>query len=184
MRLIVGLGNPGIKYKKTRHNIGWRIIEELARQIGVDQWKMEMRFNAFEAQKNIDQEKVILLKPQTFMNNSGLSVKLIVDYYKLPIENILVIHDEIDLPLGEIKVQKGRGAAGHKGVESVIKHLGTNDFNRMRIGIKSDRQKIVETEKFVLEKFTPEEEKSIQGIIKKAAVLITAALQDFESIKP
>jgi len=177
MKLIVGLGNPGIKYEKTRHNIGWRIIEELAHQIETEQWKMEMRFNAFEAQKNINQEKVILTKPQTFMNNSGLSVKSAVDYYKIPIENILVIHDEIDLPLGKIKIQKERGSAGHKGIESIIEHLGTNDFNRMRVGIKSNKQETIETEKFVLQKFTPEEEEIIQEIIKKAVVLITTALQ-------
>jgi len=184
MKLIVGLGNPGIKYEKTRHNIGWRIIEELAHQIGIEQWKMEMKFNAFEAQNIINQEKIILIKPQTFMNDSGLSVRSTVNYYKIPVENILVIHDEIDLPLKEIRIQKERGSAGHKGVESIIEHLRTNNFNRMRIGIKSDKQKTIETEKFVLQNFTPEEEKIIQKIIKKAVVLITTALHDFENIKP
>jgi len=176
MKLIVGLGNPGIKYEKTRHNIGWRIIEELFRQMGIEQWKMEMKFNAFEAQNIINQEKIILIKPQTFMNNSGRSVKSTIDYYKIPVENILVIHDEIDLPLGEIRIQQERGSAGHKGVESIIEHLGTNNFNRMRVGIKSDKQEVIETEKFVLQSFTSEEEKIIQEIIKKAVVLITTAL--------
>lgn len=176
MKLIVGLGNPGIKYKKTRHNIGWRIIEELAHQIEAEQWKMEMRFNAFKTQNIINQEKIILIKPQTFMNSSGLSVKSIIDYYKIPIESILIIHDEIDLPLEEIKIQKKRGSAGHKGVESIIEHLGTNSFNRMRVGIKSDKQKTMETEKFVLQNFTSKEEEIIQGVIKKAVVLITTAL--------
>ncbi len=170
MKLIIGLGNPGIKYKKTRHNLGFRVIGELAE-------KFQSAFNAEISEKRIKNQKIILAKPQTFMNNSGMAVKSIIDYYKIPVKDVIVIHDDIDLPLEEIKIQQGRGSAGHKGVQSVIDYLNSKDFIRMRIGIRPDNEdEIINTEKFVLQKFTSEEEKIIQKIIKKATDLITAAL--------
>lgn len=144
MKLIIGLGNPGIQYEKTRHNLGWRTIDYLASELEAGEWKMEMKFNAFIAESFFNSEKIIFVKPQTFMNNSGIAVKSIADYYKIKSEEILIIHDEIDLPLGEIKIQKGRGAAGHNGVKSVIEHLKTKDFTRMRFGIKPVKDKILE----------------------------------------
>ena len=111
------------------------------------------------------------------MNNSGKAVSYIQKKHYIDIEDIIVIHDDIDLKLGEIKIQKNRGSAGHKGVESIIEHLGTNNFTRMRVGIKSDKQETMETEKFVLQNFTSKEEEIIQRVIKKAVVLITTALQ-------
>ena len=184
MKLIVGLGNPEIQYKKTRHNLGRRVIEYLARDLEASGWKMEMRFNAFTAKSFLNGEKIIFAKPQTFMNNSGIAVKSISDYYKIPSEEILIVHDEIDLPLGEIKIQKNRGAAGHKGVKSVIDHLKTKDFTRIRMGIKP--KEILGTEslknnrdsvpKFVLQNFTPEEEKIIKKEIKRAVQIIRTAL--------
>ena len=157
MKLIIGLGNPGTKYKKTRHNIGFMVIDFLIKN------------------EEFNSKKVKLIKPQTFMNNSGQEVKKIVDYYKIPIENIIIIHDDIDLSLGEIKVQQNRSSAGHKGVQSIIDNLGTQDFIRMRIGIKPEELKI-NTEKFVIQKFTEEEQKIINKTIKKSADLITSAL--------
>lgn len=176
MKLIIGLGNPGIQYEKTRHNLGWRIVERLSRELEASEWKMDMRFNAFVSECFFNNEKIIFAKPQTFMNNSGIAVKSIANYYKIPTKNILIIHDEIDLPLGEIKVQKNRGAAGHNGVKSVIEHLKTKDFIRIRIGIKSAKEKILETEKFVLQNFTDEEEKIIKKEIKRAVQVIRTAL--------
>ncbi|MEA2113361.1 MAG: aminoacyl-tRNA hydrolase [Patescibacteria group bacterium] len=176
MKLIVGLGNPGIQYNKTRHNLGWRVVERLARELGIVNWKMEMRFNAFIAKAFLNGEKIIFAKPQTFMNNSGIAVKSIADYYKIPSEEILVIHDEIDLPLGEIKIQKNRGAAGHNGVQSVIDHLKTKNFTRMRLGIKPAEEKTLETEKFVLQNFTAEEEEIVREEIKRAVQVIRTAL--------
>lgn len=191
MKLIVGLGNPGIQYEKTRHNLGWRVVEQLAREIKVSGWKMEMRFNAFVTEIFLDGKKIILAKPQTFMNNSGIAVKSIADYYKIPTEEILIIHDEIDLPLGEIKVQKGRGAAGHNGVQSVIDHLKTKNFIRIRLGIKpkenSEDLENLEIEslrdfrdsvsKFVLQNFTTKEEKIVEKQIKRAVQIIRTALE-------
>ncbi len=174
MKLIVSLGNPGIKYEKTRHNLGWRVIEELASRIKLNHWKIDLQFHASIAQGHFNKEKIILAKPQTFMNNSGLAVKLLIKYYKIPFEEILVIHDDIDLPLGEMRIQKSRGAAGHKGVQSIIDQLNTKDFIRMRVGIFSEA--CLNTEKFVLDKFTLEEEKVVQEIIKRAVQMIMTAL--------
>jgi len=174
MKLIVGLGNPGIKYKKTRHNLGFLVIDFLADN---DEWEKSKKANCLYLKKQINSKKVELIKPLTFMNNSGKTVSYIQKKHYIDIEDIIVIHDDIDLKLGEIKIQKNRGSAGHKGVESIIEHLGTNNFTRMRVGIKSDKQETMETEKFVLQNFTSKEEEIIQGVIKKAVVLITTALQ-------
>ena len=173
MKLIVGLGNPGDKYKKTRHNLGFLMVDYLA---AGDKWKENKKANCLYIKKLIGLEEVELIKPLTFMNSSGQAVNYIQKKHRLKPENILIIHDEIDLPLGEIRIQQGRGAAGHKGVQSVINQLGTKDFIRMRIGIEPDKSQIIDTEKFVLEKFTSQEEKIVQATIKRATELVTAAL--------
>ncbi len=146
MLLIVGLGNPGKEYEKTRHNIGFRVIDELAKQKPND---------------------VVLLKPQTFMNNSGEAVFAAVNFYKIKPADLWVIHDDIDLPIGEIKISENRGSAGHKGVESIIQKLGTKDFNRIRIGICPTKGKPEAVEKFVLQNFTKTEEKTIKEVIER-----------------
>lgn len=170
MRIIIGLGNPEAKYEKTRHNIGFRIIDTLRNKLSFEDWKLNKKLNCF-----ISQEKnLILAKPTTFMNNSGLAVKLISDYFKINPQDILIIHDEIDLPFGEMKIQEGRGSAGHNGVQSIIDHLGTKDFLRLRIGIKNEQA--VNLEQFVLENFSQEEEKQIETIIEKAIETISMAL--------
>ena len=176
MKLIIGLGNPGKKYEKTRHNLGFLAIDKLAEEIKIDDWKIKMQFSANIAQGNFNNEKIILAKPQTFMNNSGITVKSIGDYYKISAEKSLIIHDDIDLKLGEIKIQKNRGSAGHNGVRSIIDFLKTKDFIRIRIGIKPiDQELIIEAEKFVLQKFSKKED-IVQKTITKAVALITAAL--------
>ncbi len=176
MKLIVGLGNPEDKYKKTRHNLGFLVVDYLA---DGEKWKKSKNSNCLYIRKQIGPEEVELIKPLTFMNNSGKTVNHIQKKHRIKPEDILVIHDDIDLPLGEIRIQQGRGPAGHKGVQSIINQLGTKDFVRLRIGIRpADQETIIDTEKFVLEKFTAEEEKIVQATIKKAAdLLITAALQ-------
>lgn len=154
MVLIVGLGNPGEKYEKTRHNIGARIVGEL---------------------KPLNLEGVILAEPTTFMNESGRAVKSLTTKYKTLTTNLWVIHDDIDLPLGKIKIVKNRGSAGHKGVQSIIDTLGTKDFIRFRIGIKPTtyNSQLTTADKFVLKNFTKDEEK----ILKDAASKIIEAIQ-------
>jgi PTH1 family peptidyl-tRNA hydrolase len=164
MILIIGLGNPEDQYSGTRHNIGFEIINQLAREKSFPDFKLQKKFQAEISEGTINGEKTILAKPQTFMNNSGQAVKALIDYYKT--ENLFVIHDDIDLPLGEIKISKGRGSAGHKGVESIIQHLKTKDFTRVRIGICPKDGKPEKVEDFVLEKFSTEEEKILKKNIE------------------
>ena len=167
MTIIVGLGNPGKKYKDTRHNVGFQVIEELAEKNNFPEFRLSKKFNALISESILNNEKIILAKPQTFMNNSGVAVKKIIENCKLKIENLIVIHDDIDLLLGKIKIAKNRGAAGHKGVESIIKELSSKDFTRFRIGIQSKQGKPQNVEKFVLQRFTKEEEKVIKETIKE-----------------
>ncbi|MBI4363461.1 MAG: aminoacyl-tRNA hydrolase [Candidatus Doudnabacteria bacterium] len=148
MHLIVGLGNPGRQYEATRHNLGFRVLDLLA---GSEKW--ETKYDS----QYIKLEDVILAKPQTFMNKSGEAVKEILKYY--PAAQLVVIHDDLDLPLGSIRVQKEASSAGHNGVQSIIDELGTKDFARIRLGIE---------DKEVLEKFTPEEENLVKEVLIKA----------------
>jgi len=177
MILIVGLGNPGIKYKRTRHNIGFRVLDEFQRENNFPDFKFSRlrqgyggqakKFNTLISEGNIGRKKVILAKPQTFMNNSGQAVKNLTIHYSLPFINLIVVHDDIDLPLGKIRISKSRGSAGHKGIESIIKELRSKNFVRIRIGIRNQELRIKNIEKFVLQKFTEEEEKIIKKIIKE-----------------
>jgi len=157
MVLIVGLGNPGKKYEKTRHNLGFRVVDEL-------------RF--------LNLKKVVLVNPKTFMNLSGKAVKSLIKKYKMPVTNLWVIHDDIDLPLGKIRISKGRGSAGHKGVESIIKEVGSKNFVRFRIGIQPRIGQPKNPEKFVLQKFNKEEEKIVKEVIKKIAEAIEFSLKE------
>ena len=186
MFIIVGLGNPGEKYEKTRHNIGFMTVDNL--QLTVDKfsdWKLNKKLKFLIAtgqMSNVKDQmsKVILVKPQTFMNRSGMAVKKLIKNPKQLNKNLIVIHDDIDLPLGKIRIVKNRGAAGHKGVESIIKELGTKDFIRIRIGIKPEKKGWKtknDIEKFVLKKFNKEEEKIIKETIKKTAEAVEVFLK-------
>jgi len=142
MFLIAGLGNPGEKYQKTRHSIGFSVIENLKLKIeNFSDWKHEKKFQAEISQGKIDKQKVILAKPQTFMNNSGKAVTKLTKNYKLKTINLFVIHDDADLPLGTIRIVKNRGSAGHKGVESIMRALKTQNFVRFRIGTWTEQNR-------------------------------------------
>ncbi len=177
MILIVGLGNPGEKYKKTRHNLGFRIVDKIAANFQFSIFNFQSIFNAQISKGIIENQKIILAKPQTFMNNSGGSVKKLVLSYKLQVTKIWVIHDDIDLPLGKIKIIKNRGAAGHKGVESIIHELKAKNFIRFRIGVRPEKGKPKNVEKFVLQKFTKNEEGIIKEVINKTCEAIEMATQ-------
>ncbi len=134
MKLIVGLGNPGPKYGLTRHNIGFMIVDVLADASGQPiHWKNE--FKGETAKINIGHTPVLLCKPQTFMNLSGEAVQPLVHMYKIALEDILVIHDEIDIPFGEVRFQSKRGAGGHNGIKSLHQMLGSDDYGRLRVGV-------------------------------------------------
>lgn len=180
MKLIIGLGNPGPKYEKVRHNLGFTALEEFRRKGDWGDWGEEVKFKS----EIVKKDKIILARPQTFMNNSGLAVRLLTTYYKIPATDLIVIHDDLDLPLGKIKVRMGGAGAGHHGVESIIKELGTDKFIRVRLGIgnlrtqSSEHKKAhVDTNKFVLEPFIHSEKSPVKHMIKQAIKALDLLLE-------
>jgi PTH1 family peptidyl-tRNA hydrolase len=134
IRLIVGLGNPGRQYEKTRHNAGFLFLDDLASECNCS-WVVESRFQGLFSEMSVGQQKVMLLKPETFMNRSGQSVGRIARYYKLLPDEILVVHDELDFDVGIVRFKKDGGHAGHNGLRDIITHLGSKGFYRLRIGV-------------------------------------------------
>jgi PTH1 family peptidyl-tRNA hydrolase len=170
--LIVGLGNPGPKYARTRHNAGFMVVDELARRHG-------LRFstrqaNAEIARGSIDGQAVILAKPQTYMNNSGQAVGDLQRFYKLPLEHVIVVCDDIALPLGTIRLREKGSAGGHNGLTSVIQHLGTQNFPRLRVGVDQPLNPDHSRIDWVLGRFTKDEEKVISEVVPRAADAIEA----------
>jgi PTH1 family peptidyl-tRNA hydrolase len=160
--LIVGLGNPGLGYEDTRHNIGFRAIDKIAQYF--DFPNFSAKFSAHISSKVIGQNKITLMKPQTYMNLSGQAVAKLVSFYKVPLEDLIVIHDDLDLGFAKIKMKIAGGAGGHNGIKSIDQHLGSN-YYRVRIGIgKPDAS--YETSNFVLGKFTQGEEKVVEVLLK------------------
>lgn len=183
MILIIGLGNPGRKYIRTRHNLGFRVINQFAKENKFPFFKLSKKFNSLISKAKSNKEKIILAKPKTFMNQSGKAVKLLITHYALPVTNLWVVHDDVDLPLGKIRIVKNRGAAGHKGVQSIINKLNSKNFVRFRIGIKAElgiknRKPQIKTEEFVLKNFSEEEEKILEKVIKKSCLVIKTAITD------
>ena len=133
MKIVFGLGNPGSKYKNTKHNIGFIAIDDIAQNLGLT--FSQTKFKSLYAEGHIGSEKIILIKPQTFMNLSGESIQPWVDYYDLTGEDIVVIYDDMDLPVGKIRLRVQGSAGGHNGMKSIIEQLGTKEFNRIRVGI-------------------------------------------------
>lgn len=172
MKLIVGLGNPGKEYQKTRHNIGFMVMDALHDQLDDDltsEWELSKKFNAEIAIFTIEQEKIFLIKPMTFMNDSGATVGLLSHYYHILPHDLIVIHDDKDLPLGTVRIQTNRGPAGHNGIKSIIAHIGTQDFQRMRIGVAPQNPKrMSDVGKFVLGKFGLFEKKTVEDVIQRS----------------
>lgn len=168
MKLVVGLGNPGKKYEKTRHNIGFVAVDAVQSQLKkigqMSDWKINKSFNALIAEGHVSGNKVILAKPLTFMNRSGDAVGLIKHYYSLESKDVLVVHDDKDIALGTVQYQFKRGHAGQNGVRSIIEQLGTNEFYRLRIGIKTNLLEQVDTGDFVLGKFSLKEKLELKHI--------------------
>lgn len=173
MKLIVGLGNPGDKYQNTRHNLGFRVVDEFGRQITNSKFQISKNLKA-EISKT---ENLILAKPQTFMNSSGDAIQVIAHFYKIPVEDIIVIHDDLDISLGKIKIRQGGSAAGHHGVESIIEKLGTDQFIRVRLGIEPSSAVIHNPEKFVLESFDSSEKSKVKEMIKKGVDAVELILK-------
>ena len=154
--LIVGLGNPGQEYEDTPHNAGFMALDEFQKEYGFPDFKLSKKHFSLISEGILNGIKVVLAKPQTFMNNSGKAVASLkrLSFSKLNLfKELIVVHDDIDIPLGKIKVSKGSGSAGHKGVDSIIQSLRTKDFTRVRIGIQPTEGKPNDVENFVLQKF-------------------------------
>ena len=166
MKLIAGLGNPGSTYDKTRHNIGFEVVEELASRFGSP--LSQTKFNGIYSIVHKNGEKLILLKPLTYMNLSGESIRPIMEYYDIPVEDILVIYDDLDLPVGKIRLRQKGSAGGHNGIKSTIAHVGTQNFNRIRIGINRPPVGVTVSD-YVLGKFRKEEREEMKAVIQTSA---------------
>lgn len=178
---MVGLGNPGPQYENTRHNVGFWLVKILADKYHGD-FKRDAKFKGFISSIDVAGHKCILLLPETFMNLSGEAVSKVVNFYKLPIDSVLVIHDELDLPPGVIRLKKGGGANGHNGVQSIIDQLGNSDFWRMRIGIGKSEYKD-NTSGYVLSAPDQHEFEAINGAVEQAITYIPKLITgDFSSV--
>ena len=133
MKVIVGLGNPGREYAQTKHNVGFMLVDALADKLGISNW--QEKFDALIAEGRLGTEKILLVKPQTYMNDSGRAVGPLMNWYKLSPEDLIVAHDDMDIPAGTIRIRKKGSAGGHNGIKSVLAHLGDEHFSRVRIGI-------------------------------------------------
>lgn len=174
MFLIVGLGNPGREYKETRHNVGFMVVDRLCQKWGVKPNKLQAK--ALIAQAMVAEEKIILAKPQTFMNLSGQAVAPLARYYKLELPQVLVIHDDLDLPLGTIRLRPSGGSGGQKGLGSIIQQFGTQDFPRLRIGIGRPPGRM-EAADYVLQTFSKGEMETFQFVLVKAEEAVLSFIQ-------
>ncbi len=170
--MVAGLGNPGSEYSQTRHNIGFIALEEIARRYTL--FFNNSKFNADIAKGIIEKKQTLLVKPQSYMNRSGLPVQQISSYFKIETDNIVVIHDELDLSFGRIMIVKGRGHGGHNGIRSLIESLGTRDFTRIRVGVGRPSATSIDEKDgsltgYVLGKFAYEEQKQIATVVKTVA---------------
>ncbi len=174
MKLIVGLGNPGKEYEKTRHNAGFMVIDNFAKEKNVEITKK--KYDGLYAELNINDEKVILLKPQTYMNLSGESVQKYVNFYKINKEDILVINDDLDLKVGKLRLKRGGQSAGHNGLKNIALNLNTDNFKRLKIGISNN--KMIDTKDYVLGKFSKEELEILDKVVKESSNI----LEDFVTL--
>lgn len=175
MYLIVGLGNPGSKYAKNRHNIGFRVVESLADSNGI---KIDTdKHKGLIGKGAIEGEKVILAKPLTYMNLSGECVRAVADFYKIPMENVIVVFDDISLDVGKLRIRKKGSAGGHNGIKSIIAHLGTQEFPRVRVGV-GEKPPRMDLADYVLGHFSAEEKKIMADAVKEAADAACEVISD------
>jgi PTH1 family peptidyl-tRNA hydrolase len=178
MMLVVGLGNPGKDYEQTRHNIGFKTVDACVHRFSLEPFKQ--KFNALLAEGVIDGKKVIILKPQTFMNLSGQSVTRVMQFYKIPVESVIVIHDDLDLPLGKVRVKQGGGHGGHNGLRSIDSHCSKN-YWRVRIGIDHPGDKD-DVSPYVLSRFAKREEAEVERVTDDVAYYLPILLSGDASL--
>lgn len=169
--LVVGLGNPGKDYAETRHNIGFMCIDNYASIREFSNWSNKKDFQCDFSMQLLGGNRIILIKPSTYMNNSGLAVRAVQQFYEIPNEQTLVVHDELDIKFGQIRTRTGGSSAGHNGLNSLIEHLG-KDFARIRIGVGNSRSAKADSSKFVLGKFSANEKKQLGNLTREVASII------------
>lgn len=174
MNLIVGLGNPGKEYLFSRHNMGFMVVDRLADDLGIRVTRSQ--FDALTGDGSISGRRIMLAKPQTYMNLSGRAVSGLLNFYKLEMDSLIVVHDDLDLPFETVRIKKGGGHGGNKGVMSIINQLGSPDFVRVRMGIGKPARKEM-TDDHVLGRFSPEEVKVLPDILVRAADAVEAILK-------
>lgn len=167
MFVIVGLGNPGAKYEETRHNVGFKTIDILAKQLKVDLSKK--KFKALVGEGNLCNQKVVLIKPQTYMNLSGESVYNAISWYKIPLSNLIIIYDDIDLPVGKLRIRRNGSAGTHNGMRSILDYIQSEEFPRIRIGVGAPPHKEFDLADYVLSRFTSEEKPQVDTSLHNAA---------------
>ncbi len=174
MFAIIGLGNPGARYESTRHNVGFEVVEYIARQKGIKIQKMKHK--ALIGECTIGTEKVLLIKPQTYMNLSGEAVRSIMEFYKIPLSHIMVIYDDVDLSCGQVRIRMQGSSGTHNGMRSILSHVHSEGFPRIRIGIgKSDRIPLAD---FVLSRFSSEEIPLIEAAVIKSAEAVESYISE------
>lgn len=178
MYLLVGLGNPGNQFKLTRHNLGFLFLDYFKKRKKFERWKFSKKFEARISKGMLFGKRVILAKPQTFMNNSGRAVFKLLQFYQISPNHLFVFHDDLDLKIGKIKISQKKGAGGHKGVESILKALGTKNFVRFRIGIFSEKFSKKKKREFVLEKLTKKEKEIIKNAFQLLEKGVEIALKE------
>ena len=165
MKIIVGLGNPGRQYRHNRHNIGFMALDRLAVRLGTSFTRLESK--ALVTKADYENRRLVLAKPQTYMNLSGTAVGSLARFYKAPFENLLVVYDDVDLPFGSLRLRPGGGSAGQKGMASIIERLGTEEFPRLRLGIGRPPGKM-EAADYVLQEFSSHEMQALPEILERA----------------
>ncbi len=175
LQIVVGLGNPGPEHRLTRHNAGFRFVDTLANRLNA-QFRAHSRYQGEIAKVSLDGVELVLLKPQTYMNRSGLSIRALMDYIKAPVGEVLVVHDELDLPCGVARLKLGGGHGGHNGMRDVITHVG-NDFWRLRLGIghPGEKSQVID---YVLQRARPAEEAAIVDSIEAGIDALGVFLRD------
>lgn len=167
--LLVGLGNPGREYRNTRHNIGFMAIDRLCKAAGISLSRVQLK--ALVGVGQFEGRRIVLAKPQTFMNLSGQAVNGLVRFYKVPLEQVMVAHDDLDLPLGTLRLRPGGGSAGQKGVASIIQQLGTQEFNRLRLGIGRPPGRM-DASAYVLQAFSASEQEMLDLVLDRAVAAV------------
>ncbi|MGM0602660.1 MAG: aminoacyl-tRNA hydrolase [Bacillota bacterium] len=175
MKVIAGLGNPGEEYFNTRHNIGFQITAELARRHGVK--KSSYKFDGLYGDFRLGSEKVIIFQPMKYMNRSGQPIMKLMKYFNIKSEDLLVVHDDLDLELGKIRFKKNGGTGGHNGIKSIIQRIGTDEFNRLKVGIGRPPEKIPVPD-YVLSKFTSEDKEFLDEVIARSVLAVECVVKE------